>query len=337
MGRAEAETIRVLRENGEAYQSDLVSTTGFSRATISTVLADLGRRKLVRISTEGRNSKITYLGSARAPGRRLVLGFTRAAEYPFLIQLRRMLREGSDVDLRFRVYENGIGVARDLASQRIDLGIAPLITVFVMHSLDAPFKIIGPAGSGGASVMKSPRSSERKGERLKAVCTRLSTMEILMRSAESRHDIPEIGRLAYADGPSQIASALMSGTADVCTIWEPYASMLEARGAKRVVRYSEMPDHLCCVAAAGTHLGERLLARLFRTYTASMTAFTRDKESSLSAYAALSGLDPATLKRSAAEYSYEAELSSEAAEGQMRAAGLVIPSPSSLKEALYRA
>ena len=46
MGRAEAETIRVLRENGEAYQSDLVRTTGFSRATISAVLADLERMKL---------------------------------------------------------------------------------------------------------------------------------------------------------------------------------------------------------------------------------------------------------------------------------------------------
>ena len=248
-----------------------------------------------------------------------------------------MLREESDLDLRFRVYENGIGVSRDLASQRIDIGIAPLITVFVMHSLDAPFKIIGPAGSGGASVMRSPRSSERDGERLNAVCTRLSTMEILMRSAESRHDIQEIGKLAYADGPSQIASALMSGTADVCTIWEPYATLLEARGAKRVIRYSDMPDHICCVAAVGNHLGERLLARLSRTYSASMTAFKRDKESSVSAYAALSGLDPATLRRSAAEYSYEVELSSDAAEGQMRGAGLVVPSPSSFKEALYRA
>ena len=106
-------------------------------------------------------------------------------------------------------------------------------------------------------------------------------MEMLMRSAESRHAIPDIGKLAYAGGPSQIASALMSGSADMCTIWEPYATMLEARGAKRVLRYSELPEHVCCAAAVGNHLGDRLLveAREERI-SASMDAFKRDKESS---------------------------------------------------------
>src|ERR1700722_10254883 len=48
MGRAESETVKILRENGHAYQSDLVRATGFSRATISEVLANLENRKIVR-------------------------------------------------------------------------------------------------------------------------------------------------------------------------------------------------------------------------------------------------------------------------------------------------
>jgi predicted transcriptional regulator len=353
MGRAEAVTIEILRENGQAYQSDLVRATGFSRATISATLADLERRRLVRISTEGRNSRVIYLARGRTRGlkkKKLILGFTRSAEYPFLVQVRKALLD-SGIELGFRVYDNGVDVARDLAAQRIDIGIAPLVTLFVMHSLDAPFKIIGPAGSGGSSLLKSPRQlsardsnssdggGSRRGRmrmRLNAICTRLSTMEVLMRTAESRHDITEIGELTYADSPAEIESALMSGRADVCTIWEPYATLLEARGAKRVVRYSEVSEHVCCVAAVGTHLGERLLSTLSRTYAASMIAFKRDRDSSTAAYAALTGLDSAIVRLSEAEYSYQVELSCDAAISQLQAARLVVPSPSSLREALYR-
>ena len=110
---------------------------------------------------EGRNSKVVYV--AGRPGEEEAApGFTRAAEYPFLVPLKKVLREDG-LELDFRVYDNGVGVARDLSILRIDIGIAPLVTLFMMHSLDAPFKIIGPAGSGGSSVLESPRARRRGG------------------------------------------------------------------------------------------------------------------------------------------------------------------------------
>ena len=334
MGRAEAETLNILRQNGEAYQSDLVRATGFSRATMSDVLSSLERRRMVRRSKEGRNSKVVYVAGRHGGGRTLMLGFTRAAEYPFLVLLRRMLKDDG-VELRFRVYENGVGVARDLSSQRIDIGVAPLVTLFMMHSLDGPFKIIGPAGSGGSSVLESPKSGSSRRGGLRAVCTKMSTMEMLIRSAENHHDIPEIRKLTYARCPSEIERALMSGSADMCSIWEPYATMLEARGAKRIVRYSELSDHVCCAAAAGNHLGDRLLSKLFTRYDASMDAFRRDRESYTTAYAALSGLDSSTVRRVSAEYTYPVELSSGSVVHQLQAAGLSFPSPSSFEDALF--
>jgi predicted transcriptional regulator len=336
MGRAEEETVEILRENGEAYQSDLVRATGFSRATMSEVLASLARKRVIRRAREGRNSRVVYAGGRRRAGGRLRLGFTRAAEYPFLVPLRRLMREDG-IELEFRVYENGVGVARDLSLERIEMGVAPLVTLFIMHSLDAPFKIIGPAGAGGSSVLESPKGRPARRGGARAVCTRMSTMEMLIRSAESQRSIPELATLAYADSPSQIERAVMSGSADLCSVWEPYATMLEARGARRVVRYSELSEHVCCVAAAGSHLGDRLLSRLSKRYSESMWAFKRDRGAFTAAYAALSGLDSSTMRRVAGEYSYPAELSTRSVVRQLQAAGLSLPSPSSFTDALFRA
>ncbi|HUH99652.1 MAG TPA: MarR family transcriptional regulator [Nitrososphaerales archaeon] len=335
MGRAENEALRILQQNGEAFQSDIMRATGFSRSTISEALANLEKRKMIRRMREGRNSRLIYLGSRNQRARRLKLGFARAAEYPFLVPLRKILREdGLDVD--FHIYDNGVAVARDLATFRLDIGIAPLVTLFIMHSLDGAFKVIGPAGAGGSSVLESPRKGTHGDTGTSAVCTKMSTMEILMRSAESHHDIPEIARLAYAFSPSEIELSLLSGKADVCSIWEPYATMLESKGARRVVRYSDLGDDVCCVAAAGTHLGDELIARISSSYTASLEALRRSPSSYTDAYAALSGIESSTLRRVEREYTYPEQLSGDSVVSQLQATGVKVPSPPSFKDVLFR-
>src|ERR1700730_6237625 len=122
MGRAESETLQILRKNGEAFQSDIMRATGYSRGTVSEVLASLEDRRMIRRVTFGRSSKIVLVSGGRKPGRRLRLGFTRAAEYPFLVPLRRAMKEDG-VALEFNIYDNGVSVARDLAMLRIDVGI----------------------------------------------------------------------------------------------------------------------------------------------------------------------------------------------------------------------
>ncbi len=334
MGRAESETLRILRKNGEAYQSDIMRATGFSRATVSEVLADLEKRRMIRRSKVGRNSRVVLVAAGRRPERRLRLGFTRAAEYPFLVPLRNALKQDG-VDLEFRIYENGVSVVQDLSRFNIDVGIAPVLTLFISHSLDAPFKILGPAGSGGSSVLASPRNPRAR-EKTRAVCTKMSTMELLMRSAVNYHKVPELGDLAYAASPDEISRMLISGSADVCSIWEPYATILEARGAKRILRYSEMSDHICCAVAAGNHLEHAVVSRFAKQYAASMAAFRRDKDSFTAPYAALVGLESSTVRRVSKEYSYPSELSSGAVVRQFEAAGISLPSPSSFKDAIFR-
>lgn len=333
MGRAETDILDILRQDGHALQADLVRSTGYSRSTVSDALAALEGRKLVARTKEGRNARVSYLGGKRTPRGRLRLGFTRSAEYPFLVPLRRLLREGG-VEMEFRVYDNAIAVARDLALGSLDVAVAPLVTLFMLHSLDAPFTLLGPAGAGGSSVMGSPRAALR-GE-VSAVCTKVSTMEALMRSAESRHLIPQISTLEYASSPAQIESALMSGSADLCSIWEPYATILESRGARRLVRYSELGDHVCCAAAVGNHVEERELAALSECYPDSLDAVRTGRDSYRSAYAALAGLDASMLRRVEHEYTYPHELSPSKVSGQLRAAGMSFPAPEAFAAAVSR-
>lgn len=335
MGRAETEILRILDENVEAYQSDIVRATGFSRATVSEVLTKLEERKMVQRMKVGRNSRVFLMaGRGRHEGKTLRFGFTRAAEYPFLIPLSKTLgREG--VRLEFRIYENGLGVARDLSLLHIDVGIAPVLTLFMLHSLDAPIKILGPAGSGGSSVMAGPMSSAGP-EDVSVVCTKMSTMEMLMRSAMSENVIPDTKNVTYASSPAEMERMVMSGSADMCCIWEPYATILETRGAKRLVRYSDISEHVCCAIAAGNHLGEALLLKFSKHYAASMEQFKRDPASYTMSYAALSGLDSSLVRRVSAEYSYPTELSADSVAEQLARAGISLPSPFSFRDALFR-
>ena len=333
MGRAERETLRVLKEGGDTYQADLVRATGFSKATISEVLASLEKRNLVRRTALGRNSRVSLVGREPRHGKSIRFGFTRSAEYPFLIPLRRALREeGILVD--FRVYDNGVDAARDLSNLRLDVAIAPIPTLFMFHALEAPFKLLGPAGSGGSSILARPGGSSREGG--SAVCTKLSTMELLMRSALAHHAVPEVKTIAYAHGPAEIGEELMSGSADLCSIWEPYATLLEARGARRLLRYSDISDHVCCALAAGNHLGEPFVARLAKRHTAALEELRRDREGPISSYSSLAGLESALVRKVTREYTYPSGLSPRALVAQLEDAGVTTPSPSSFQDAIVR-
>ena len=337
MGRAEAGILDILRRNGQAYQAEIVRATGFSRGTVSEVIADLEERKMVRRSTEGRNSRIVYLGGGRRRGKTLRLGFTRSAEYPFLVPLKKMLKEDG-MELEFWVYDNGISVARDLSLLRIDIGIAPLVTLFMMHSLEAPFKIIGPAGSGGSSLLEG-----RGGRcRIQADGERDLHQDVddgdarAFRGAPSRHPRHRSAGLRRRTR-LRCGAALLSGSADICRIWEPSPRCWRLRVRTGQLRYSELSERVCCAAAVGDHLGDRQVSKVARRYRASMDEFVRGRARDiyLGAYAALTGLDPSTLRHVEGEYSYPVELSKSSVVHQLEASGMTLPSPGSFGGAMF--
>src|SRR5579885_1074784 len=152
MKKVKEKILDLLKISREVYQSELVRATGFSKSRVSEVLSELEKKNLIVRTNVGRNSKIVLKTNIARRGKIIRLGFVRAAEYPFLVPLRNILRERS-YQLEFVVRENGIDVMMDLLFARVDAAIAPALTQFVFYSIGTPLKIIGPAGSGGSSLL----------------------------------------------------------------------------------------------------------------------------------------------------------------------------------------
>lgn len=358
MRKVERALLDILSENnGEAYQSELVRKSGFSRSRVSEVLSEMQRNGLVSkfplgigknftVALRADLKRISALHSHAKRGRKrtISLGFTRAAEYPFVVPFRRLLRDKLGLDLDIRIYENGIDVTRYLSLLRLDLGISPVLTQFMFYSLGSPIKIIAPAGSGGSSLLvsrsrKDTRHSNEEAE-LRIASTKLSTMELLLRSSVSGDVLPKMSRVVYSSSPEEMMKYAGSGKVDAACIWEPYATILLARKKgefSRRIRYSDMGEHLCCALAAGSHLDDSLLDRVRRVFSESLERYIGSPNSFAAPYATLTGFDQKLMGRVSSEYSYPMELDSNMISHQFERAGLTVPAPFSLKDAVRAA
>ncbi len=339
MGRVQNAILDVLEFSGEAFQSNLVKAARSSRSRVSEVLSQLERDGLVQRIPIGKNFKVSLRSGLRKKDRRkkvhLRLGFPRAAEYPFLAKFKKLL-DDMDMILDLQVYENGTDVARDLSMLRLDLGIAPVLTNFMYHSLGAPIRIVAPAGSGGASIILRKQCNGKKiheNESLKVVATKLSTMELLLRSYANKPSSAKIERTFYASSPAQMKYMITAGRVDAACIWEPYATVLEKQGFTRIIRYKELSEHICCVLAAGNHLKRTLTRKIVRIYKQSLHEFSKDPLHDLPVYGAITGLDAGLLKEVASEYTHPFELDAKLVSEQLELAGMQIPSPWSVRDA----
>jgi predicted transcriptional regulator len=350
MGKVENSVLDSLKEaGGEAYQSELVRQTGFSRSRVSEILSVLESNGLVSRFPLGKNFRVVSRTSSRGERydghkRReikngLRLGFIRAAEYPFVILFKRLLRENLGITLDLVIYENGINLARDLSLLRLDLGISPVITHFMYHAMGAPFKIIAPAGSGGSSIIVGSKNGRRntKSSKLSVITTKLSTMELLLRSSINEDLLPGVGRVVYSSNPQEMVEEASSRRVDAACIWEPYATILLAKRPgdfTRLIRYNDIGEHTCCTLSAGNHLHDNLVRKLISLFTRSQSEYSKNIGALFGPYSALVGLDEKIVGQVAGEYSYPLELDPKMISKQFDIAGVRIPSPDSIKDAI---
>jgi predicted transcriptional regulator len=298
----------------------------------------------------GKNFKIVPSGGVRArhpdnargseakkdlSGKVLTLGMIRAAEYPFVLPFERLLREKLGSKLRFVIYNNGLEISRDLMSQRLDLGIAPVLSHFLFFSIGSPIKMLAPAGAGGSSILLSSKR-RKSGKRFSVATTKLSTMELMFRSSIKEGDIPKFSDARYYKSPKQLIAAAVSGEVDATCIWEPYSSLLmKSGGFKKLERDDE--DHTCCALAAGNHLNTDLLHQLVELFRESLDRYRKSPESYLGSYSKFMNFDPKLVNTASEKYSYPSELDHRKLARQFESAGIAIPVPSSLKDAVLPA
>lgn len=343
-----------MAEGGESYQSELPRQTGFSKSRISEVLSSLEEKGLISRTSLGKNFRIRFANIGEKAGAKscksnekgksndqiLKLGLIRASEYPFVIPFEKVLRERLGVRLRFILYDNGIDLSRDLSLLRLDLGIAPTLTHFVFYSIGSPIKMIAPAGSGGAAILAKKSSSISPDRREFSVgTTKLSTMELMLRSYMKDGEIPKSSSVKYFSSARQMIDAASLGQVDAACIWEPYSSMLlKKRGFKRLLRYGddEEEGETCCAVAAGNHLELDTLNRLATIFGEALESYQRNPDRYLAPYAALMRYDEKLMRVASREYAYPQRLDPNKLSKQFERAGIEIPLPSSVKGAVLQ-
>jgi predicted transcriptional regulator len=330
----------------EIYQTDLVRLSGYSKSRVSEVLAALEMRGLVSRMPLGRNSRVILRRNFQR-GKRVIrkkaekilnLGMIRASEYPFVLPFEKLLREKTGVRLRFVFYDNGLDLSRDLSQMRLDLGIAPVLTHFVFYSTGSPIKMIAPAGAGGATILG--RRSQRGTNKDPGIATtKLSTMELMLRSSIKDGDVPASSKVSYYQGPKPMVRDLLTGEVDAACLWEPYASiLLRNPGIKRLARYEDSRDkHLCCAMAAGNHVDSSILYKLSGSFNMALEVFQKNSERYLASYSTMLNYDTKLMRLSLKEYSYPTELDPRKLAKQFERAGIKIPLPATVKDVVLPA
>ena len=318
-GMSEEAIVRFLRERGSrgALQSEVVESTGYSKSTISYFLKKLEERGVVYRRRERGSGFRVWLKGFESSSKLIKVGIVRAAEYPFVFDFKSRLEEvGYGVHLR--VYEDGISLMSDLVRGRIEVGLSPLITQLVFYAASrGKFKIVASGVSGGGSIVL------RKGVALsdvrRAGSTLASTMDACLAAYLREEGLSDV-EVVYFDGPHRMVEALRRGYVEMLSIWEPYSSMLEVEGHRRVARFDEfMGVFPCCVLAM--NLADEGLERLVAEALADSLS-EKDYAKYASKLGDLIKAEPEMVRRCLAEYEFHPRFKTRDVEDYLRSAGL---------------
>lgn len=323
MSKAEIEVLRVLesvREDG-ILQSMLCKLTGFSKSTISYVLSKLSETGAITKVKRGKEYTIWLTKYAPSKDVKIVrVGFIKALEYAYLIPFSKLLKDRGYL-LKFKMYEEGLSVLNDLIQGRLDLAIAPLITQILRSvSVKGGIKIVAVAGRGGSSLVVSggvKKVSDLIDRRVGT--TPLSTMELNVASLALSEgiDLEDI-ELIHSTSASQMVNMLKRDEVKAVSLWEPYPTILEEVGYRRLVRYRDyFSDFPCCVLSCRVCNDEVL--KLFRM---SFEIFNKKKEEYARAFLKLIGFPERLVERSIRDLSFSPELEKNEVKKELGRAGL---------------
>ncbi|MDI9619429.1 MAG: ABC transporter substrate-binding protein [Candidatus Nezhaarchaeota archaeon] len=232
-----------------AYQSEIASSIGFSNSTVSYFLSKLEDKGTITRSRNGKSGYRVWLKGFESNTAMLRFGFVRASEYPFIFDLKAKL-ESEGYGVYLKPYNDGISLMKDLVSGKIDAGFSPLVTQVVFYAaFRGCFNIVASGASGGGSIML--RRGSTLNEVKAAGSTLASTMEVCLRAYLNENGLNDVKVTHFSD-PEDMVRALERGTVEIVSIWEPYCTILEAQGHRRIARFSDyLGDVPCCLMAIG--------------------------------------------------------------------------------------
>jgi predicted transcriptional regulator len=282
LDEVDATILGLLEDMGPTTLSELARTTGWSKSMVWRRLRKLAGMGLVSLRRAG-GALIAEPEEPRSPPPRVRVGILRASEYPYILPFTRRLRSLFH-DVEVRVYDEARRLALDLASARVHLAMAPLVTLLLTHRLSGGrIHIIGGGSGGGAFIARGGGGAGH-------ATTMASSMELCAELA----GLP--GPRRYASSGGELLRLLSGGEVEAAVLWEPYAT--RARLAGFEVEDCGLP--VCCVLGA-----HRSLAPLYPRLSAMLGESVGDARRGAwdpEAYSRLTGLPRPEVEATAKRY-----------------------------------
>lgn len=279
LDQVDADVIRAVSEHGPLTLSELSRQLGWSKSMVLKRVRRLKSLGLISVREEG---GVTIIGPgsrrAKAPA---IVGIVRASEYPYIVRLVKRLSDRYGY-VTVKVYDDALQEVMDLAAGRIQLAMAPAITLLTFNRLTAgAVHIVGGGSKGGAGVVEGRSGSGH-------ATSRLSSMELCAES--SGLEPPRV----YLKSGEDILNSVARGQVREAVVWEPYLSMASRMG----LRAEPCDLETCCLLGANSSLEEE-----YERITSIMEeAVSEVKDADLQAYANIVGMPYQLVEESVRSY-----------------------------------
>ncbi|MEM0365529.1 MAG: MarR family transcriptional regulator [Acidilobaceae archaeon] len=267
--------------------------------TLSTLAYKLGKAKsfmwrridklrslgLINVKKVGGVSIIYRVYDKPAPGV-IKIGLLRASEYPYILEFARMLKDMFS-SIKIIVYDEAFRLGLDLASNKVQLGMAPVSTLILAHRISSGrVHIVGGGSGGGAYILES------KGGGLGHATTMASTMELC--AEMHKLEPPRV----YKSSGIDILESTLRGETRYGVVWEPYAAIAKTKGLKA----DPCNTPICCVLGANKSI-EASFRHISRLLSKAISE-SKAKIDNINAYANIIGLEKVIVAKTIESYTF---------------------------------
>ncbi|MEM1611106.1 MAG: winged helix-turn-helix transcriptional regulator [Sulfolobales archaeon] len=303
MGVSERKIIEILEKAGPRgiAQSEIYKILGLSKSWVSELLSSLERRGVIIRSRGPGKTLIVRLSRYGDPSisKTLTIGLVPSVEYlplPLFIKKSREWGYLVEPSIKRSVLEVAVSFIRG----EYHLAYLPIYMLPLLKALGIGFKLIGSVALGGASIVGRVFTDVRS-----IFSSMLSTMEILsiayIRTARSIAPHSE-HRIRYYRDPDSVIESLAKGGDSIAMTWEPYSSIAEIRGLKKIPASDILGEYHCCVLIARDNISQEIMSRIRRAHISSIEKLPHHIDSLIYSFSEIIGIPHTIIKKGYREY-----------------------------------
>ncbi len=303
MGVSEQKIIELLEKVGPRgiAQSEIYKILGLSKSWVSELLSTMERRGVIIRSKGPGKTLIVRLSRYGDPSvsRTLAIGLVPSVEYLPLPLFMRKAREWEYL-IEPSIKRSVLEVAVSFIRGEYHLAYLPIYMLPLLKVLGIGFKVIGSMALGGASIIGRDFSNIRS-----IFSSMLSTMEILSigyiritRSITSHSE----HRIRYYRDPDSVIESIVRGEDSIAMIWEPYSSIAEIRGLKKIPASDILGEYHCCVLIARDDIPPEIMSKIRRAHVSSIEELPHHIDSLIYSFSEMIGVPHTITKKGYREY-----------------------------------